>query len=548
MAHIIPDGYQALSTVLTANGGAQREIETLNTLAATLPDAYRVYHAVHWTNLEHGFAVFGEIDFVVMSPAGDVLLIEQKSGFLNETEEGLIKRYGEKNKSVPFQMARTVNAVVTKLRRRPGCEHVHVDSLLYCPDYTVRKMDSAGVLPERIVDATRRERLAEFIEAALPVHEARPQAEQVHRFLTDTIQLEADVSALAGRAAALVTRISGGLATWASRLELSPHRLRVIGTAGSGKTQLALREYGRAIATGKRPLYVCFNRPLADHFLNIAPAGGVAASFHTLCDQLLRSHGKVPDFSLPHAFRQLVADATAVTLDDAWQFDTVIIDEGQDFHPEWQDLVLRHAKPGARILWLEDPQQNLFDLPEAALPGWARLHDHGNYRSPRNIVRALNTLLGVDPPIEACSPFAEADIDFIPYSDTAGLIAGVKSAIVDCLSAGFTKQDIALITFRGREQSLLFPYTQLGTHTLRTFSGSYDADGRPRYSTGDLLLETVYRFKGQSAPAIILAEVDFETLNAKARRKLFVGMTRAQMKLILVGSERAGAHLLEALE
>ena len=38
---------------------------------------------------------------------------------------------------------------------------------------------------------------------------------------------------------------------------------------------------------------------------------------------------------------------------------------------------------------------------------------------------------------------------------------------------------------------------------------------------------------------MILAEVDFEALDTIARRKLFVGMTRARMRLIMVMSERA---------
>ena len=543
MAKTIPDGWQALSVT----GLAQREIETLGLLASALPDGYSVYHAVHWTQLDNGFAIFGEIDFVVTNRAGDLLLIEQKSGFLNETDAGLVKRYGDKDKPVAFQMARGVNAVVAKLRRRPGCEAVHVDSLLYCPDYTVRKIESAGLLPERIVDASRRARLAEIIQAALPLREALPQAVQVHRFLTDAVQLEADVSTLVGRAAALVTRVSGGLATWATRLELSPQRLRVTATAGSGKTQLALREFSTAIALGKRPLYVCFNRPLADHFQRIAPAGGVALTFHMLCNQRMRRAGRNPDFSQTDAFSRLVADAAALPLAPDNLFDTVIVDEGQDFQPEWRDLVLRHAKPDARVLWLEDPEQNLFGLPPVDLPGWARLTDNSNYRSPRNIVRALNTLLDADPAIDACGPLAEGELDVITYSDAAGLVAGVREAIKNCLAAGFTKQDIALLSFRGREQSLLFPYTQLGTHTLRTFSGQYDLFGNPVYGDGDLLLETVYRFKGQSAPAVIFAEIDFETLDDKARRKLFVGMTRAQLKLILVSSERAGVQMLDAL-
>ena len=60
---------------------------------------------------------------------------------------------------------------------------------------------------------------------------------------------------------------------------------------------------------------------------------------------------------------------------------------------------------------------------------------------------------------------------------------------------------------------------------------------------GHLLAESVYRFKGQSAPAVILTEIDFEALDDRTVRKLFVGMTRARMKLVLVLSERAAALL-----
>jgi len=74
MAHIIPEGWQALE----ATGAAQREIETLAQLAATLSDAYTVYHGVHWTRVSQGHALVGEIDFAIVNPAGNLLLIEQK--------------------------------------------------------------------------------------------------------------------------------------------------------------------------------------------------------------------------------------------------------------------------------------------------------------------------------------------------------------------------------------------------------------------------------------------------------------------------------------
>ena len=40
-----------------------------------------------------------------------------------------------------------------------------------------------------------------------------------------------------------------------------------------------------------------------------------------------------------------------------------------------------------------------------------------------------------------------------------------------------------------------------------------------------------------------MSEIDFETLDETARRKLFVGATRATLHLVLVMSERARAAL-----
>jgi hypothetical protein len=92
MAIIVPDGWREFAASARP-APLQREIETLAMLADALPDAYTVYHAVHWTRLEQGYSVYGEIDFVVVNQAGALLLIEQKSGFLEEGADGLKKRY-----------------------------------------------------------------------------------------------------------------------------------------------------------------------------------------------------------------------------------------------------------------------------------------------------------------------------------------------------------------------------------------------------------------------------------------------------------------------
>lgn len=543
MAHIVPDGWRELSR----SGAAQREIETLALLETGLPAGYTVYHAVHWTNIERGFAMYGEIDFIVVNRAGDLLMIEQKSGFLDETADGLAKRYGGRSKRVAVQMARSRDGLLGKLHARPGCAAVQLDALLYCPDYRVRNPLTAGLAPERVVDAANRERLVSIIRAILAEGEEQAQARPVHQFLRDIVQLEADVSALLGQAREMVTRISGGLAHWARQLDFSPYRLRVSGTAGSGKTQLALAEYRAACAEGKRPLYVCFNRPLADHFSAIAPAGGLACTFHTLCEQALRAAGAVPDFTRPDAFERLVAEAAQRPVAEALRFDAVIVDEGQDFPEVWRDQVLRHARPDARLLWLEDPMQNLYARPPVALPGWVGLHASANYRCPRSVVKLLNALQDDGATMEAASPFAGSEVEFLTYRTAEEMLQQVKEAVRQCYSAGFRKGDVALLSYRGRDNSQLLQRERLGANLLKTFSGRYDLLGQPIYAEGDLLTESVYRFKGQAAPAVILAEVDFAELDDKARRKLFVGASRAMMKLVLVVEEKAAAALLQRL-
>ena len=540
MAHIIPEGWQALQTT----GAAQREIETLALLATALPDRYTVYHGVHWTRVNQGHALVGEIDFAIVNPAGNLLLIEQKSGFLSETPDGLVKQYDKTEKRVPAQMARSAEALRARLNQYCTGSKPALGSLLYCPDYQVKQPGTAGIDPARIVDAGRREHLARIIRTLLPEDApAAPLADEVHRFLRNELRLVADVATVTGQARTLYTRLSGGLAEWARCIECAPFRLRVIGTAGSGKTQLALDVLQDAVTAGRRPLYVCYNRPLADHVALIAPAGSTVATYHQLCDRILRSGGAVPDFTRPGAFQMLETFMADYRPDAGWQFDEIIIDEGQDFQPAWRDALLKLLKPNGRCWWLEDPMQNLYGRPPVDLPGWVVLRAQTNYRTPRDILVTLQRLLGPQQRVESGSPLDGSDVDILTYADHADLMDKTKTAITRGLGAGFKKDMIAVVTFRGREHSHFTPLDRLGPHAIKAFTGQYDLLSSPVYSDGDLFVESVHRFKGQSAPCIVFTEIDFDALDEAALKKLFVGMTRATMKLVMVVSERA-AHTL----
>lgn len=541
MAIIYPDGWKEL----VATGAAARELETLALLDESLPDEYRVYHGVHWTRIQHSHQLWGEIDFAILSPSGKLLLIEQKSGFLTETPEGLVKTYANKTKPVAFQMGRTIDGLRTRLNNYCKGKKVTLESLLYCPDYTVKDMGSAGIDPERIVDTSRRAHLCRIIQSLLPLeHPADPIADQLHAFLSDTLNLAPDANAFVSQAHTLYTRLSGGLAEWARKIECEPFRLRIIGTAGSGKTQLALSVFRDAVAAGRRPLFVCYNRPLADHFVQISPNGGMVATYHQLCDRIYRSQGRIPDFSKPGTFSEIESFMSEFQPNEDWLFDELIIDEGQDFKTEWKDNLLKLLRPVGKAWWLEDPMQKLYPRPDVELPGWTTLRSDTNYRTPRDILDNLSQLIPLPRPIESGSPLRESDMDIITYSDTTGLIEQTKRAITQCISLGYKRDMIAVVTFRGREHSALSSYDKLGPFELRHFTGGYDLLGNPIFTEGDILVESIYRFKGQAAPCVVLTEVDFEEMDELTIRKMFVGATRATMKLILVVSEKTANILL----
>ena len=544
MAVVHPSGWREMQAI----GSAQREIETLAVLAEQLPDNFTVFHGVHWTRVQNGFSAYGEVDFVVVAPNGRVLLIEQKSGFLLETDGGLVKSYGEQKKVVASQIARSVEALQARYAIGKLKHRMTLDFILYCPDHKVVHPHIAGLDPRLIVDAHRRNQLADIIQSVLKAGEDDATEKQaVCRFFEGVLELTPEIGAISSDVERIYSRVSGGLATWARQIEMSPFRFRVIGTAGSGKTQLAMAVFSDAIREGRRPLYVCYNQPLADHIAQIVPPGGTVANYHQIGAKIRLANGDPPDFNKLGVFEEIEAVLDAHTPAEADQYEDVIIDEGQDFAESWAANLLRFLRPKGRIWWLEDPMQNLYSRHPAQLADWVSIRSDINYRSPKHILDCLNRLLPLERPIEVGSPLSGYDVDIVSYSTNAELLSQTVSAVTRCIGLGFKRSQIAVVTYRGRQNSLLAPYDKLGPYSLRAPTGRYDEQNNSIFTDGDLLTDTVLRFKGRAAPCVVFTEIDFDVLDDKAVRRLFVGATRATMKLTLVVSESAAKMLLDRL-
>jgi superfamily I DNA and RNA helicase len=196
---------------------------------------------------------------------------------------------------------------------------------------------------------------------------------------------------------------------------------------------------------------------------------------------------------------------------------------------------------------MEDDAQRLYERDAFDLPDAVTLTCNDNHRSPRAVCQVINALALVSPAILSKSPYQGEFPEFLPYASNAALIAQTERAIVSLLEQGFALADIVILTGHGRSKSKLLNAESIGRFTTRRFTGAYTRDGDPVWSEGELMVESIYRFKGQSAPAVILSEVDFTELTAQERRKLFVGMTRAQLNLQIILSVQTEACIATVL-
>lgn len=527
--------------------GLMCERDVLLQLASGLPSEFLVFHNLSWSSVTNGTQCFGELDAVVLSPSGHIVLLEVKAGEVRFSAEGAFKTYGNQVKDVQRQTRIQFSAIKARLADA-GLSHVRIGHLLVLPDQRV-ETGTVGYPLERIVDARQMPQLCQRVCQALPLS-SDPQLDPalVRRFLENRFELAPDPSTHIGQVARIMTVLSDGLATWVPRIEAPQAVYMVEATAGSGKTQLALRLLQDASDRKLRSLYVCFNRSLADHLIRVAPPHSEVCTFHELAVDHLRRNHPAASFNEPDIFNraaeQFIADSPAPTQG----VDVLIIDESQDFEASWVQALLPRLKPDGRLYVMGDPDQALYEREGFELSEATTIRSSDNFRSPRQVTAVMNVLGLTRVPLVARSAFAGDFPGFHAYgeNDPGGLKA-TERVLNELLTQGFEAANIALISFAGRERSRILAVDQLAGLTLRKFTGQYDPAGNALWSNGGLVADTVYRFKGQSSPVVVLCEIDFETLSERERKKLFVGMSRAQLRLECIVSARTEQALATLL-
>lgn len=226
-------------------------------------------------------------------------------------------------------------------------------------------------------------------------------------------------------------------------------------------------------------------------------------------------------------------------------FDLIVIDEGQDLEPEWASAIITRVSDTGRVYLLVDEDQSIYERDQYEIPDAAKVESYDNFRSPVCIVELINSLKLTRKPVSAKNPYRGDAPEIFTYDvDSKDLIRKTASAVKQMIDRGFQSSDIAVLSWKGRANSQVLGLRELADLPTSQFSGEFDQAGDPVWTEGCLMLETINRFKGQCAPAIVLTEVDFDILGDKQKAKLLVGLTRARLAVSLVVSVGAEQVIL----
>ena len=96
---------------------------------------------------------------------------------------------------------------------------------------------------------------------------------ELHDFFLSSLRIVPDVASYKSSQEKVYRHLLSGLSDVIDNLEFEPFKLRVTGTAGSGKTQVTLAFCDRMLAQEKKPLLLCYNRALADKLKEVVGTG-----------------------------------------------------------------------------------------------------------------------------------------------------------------------------------------------------------------------------------------------------------------------------------
>ncbi len=565
---------------LKSDRAGTAEYAVYEALADELGDGWLVIHRVRWQDRGgRGPARDGETDFVLAHPERGMLVLEVKGGVVAcdpaSGKWSSTDRHGETFEiRDPFEQAMgSCHALRRKIQSLPYWrdKEVPIGHAVALPGCAKTAFAGATATPEIILDAGDLTRAAEAVERAFAFWRLSPGEEWLHHGLPllERLFVHREFARVPIGVRVLqhepeFVRLTETQARLLDVLRLQ-RRAAIAGCAGSGKTMLAVEKARRLSTEGFKVLVTCYNRALAEFIRHQLPAtipsgratGGRAGrgagqidifggtrvdveSFHALAASWAKRAGialpaagqgedarRFFDEALPEALMKAVGQLPE-------RYDAVIVDEGQDFKPDWwvplQSLL---AEPDDGILYVfYDDNQSLYTSGAAlpiTTPPYALTRNCRNTRPIHEYVARYYR--GAHTP-EAGGPDG-LPVELLAYTDERGLREHVRRTLHRLThDENVAEKDIVVLSPFGKARSALWKDPAFGNLTL--------TDAWPP-APGFIQCETVHAFKGLERAVVVLAEIEGDA-RAKAEEMLYVGGSRAKSHLVVIAEAGAAAE------
>ena len=538
------------------------ERDVARALVEQLPDDCIVYHSYPWLKAERNYKSRsvtlreGETDFVIVSPKFGMLILEVKGGeiFYDADNWQWYRRLnGGRIREIqdPFeQVRRNAHYLEDRIREESFAGHDKIPCpygyAVVFPDCVYSGKAPPGADTSLILSANDLQNLGQKTLQVLgkwrrtqnPIPLAKEQLDGIVKALSPVFQLLPVLFRQIEEQEERLFRLTEEQLRLLDFLNMHD-RAAVHGVAGSGKTLLARAQAQRFADDGKRSLLVCYNKALAEWLRSTMPECYVdkitVRHFHGLCSDWCRKariQFKPPRDYGDQFWKYKAPDLLAQAVDHLPdRFDAVVVDEGQDFYPDWWwplEVINSDGDTGPFYVFF-DPAQNLFVDEDLAIPDLGKPYElPTNCRNTRKIAAVCGRIRGIDIRTREDAPEGVmCDIKFAPTAENQQRLC--QEYLSEWIGRGKLKP---------KQVAILSPHDKARSSLARTKSIAktpITLDPSEWQTNGSILFATVRSFKGLEADAVIMLDVlEPGTVPYFSTADFYVGCSRAKHLLSIL--------------
>lgn len=291
------------------------------------------------------------------------------------------------------------------------------------------------------------------------------------------------------------------------------------GSAGTGKTVVAIEAAHRFSNDNKKVLFMCFNRYLKDHIEEMCNDDNIEVQ--TINSFIAKYY--------PYELENMEERAKIFSgLDDSnFNYDAIVIDEAQDFNEKEIDHLNFIAKyKDLNLLVFYDRNQILYTdtLPKWITDAECKLVLSKNCRNTKEIAITSRKIIDLDVSNNKNFSFISGERTE-SYFFNDNIIENVYKVIKNIKSNNaYKNDDITILSLKSETKSIL-----AGIDRIRDIPITHSKQ------PNSILFTTAKKFKGLESNVIIVVDIDADNFTNKQEQNLFyVATSRAKNKLCLV--------------